>query len=62
MYIYLIKDFEYHPSTDLAQFRGTVFGIFGSFPLFSDFQLFSGLSTTDETLVPYILAYKSVRL
>jgi hypothetical protein len=35
----------------LAQFHGTVFGIFGSFPLFSDFQLFSGLSTTDETLV-----------
>jgi hypothetical protein len=28
-----------------------VFGIFGSFPQFSDFQLFSGLSTTDETLV-----------
>jgi hypothetical protein len=25
--------------------------IYGSFPLFSDFQLFSGLSTTDETLV-----------
>jgi hypothetical protein len=36
---------------DMAQFHGTVFGIFGSFPLFSDFQLFSGLSTTDETLV-----------
>jgi hypothetical protein len=35
----------------LAQFHGTIFGIFGSFPLFSDFQLFSGLSTTDETSV-----------
>jgi hypothetical protein len=39
------------PSAGLARFHGTVFGIFGSFPLFSDFQLFSGLGATDGTLV-----------
>ena len=42
---------QIYPSTVLAQFHGTVFGIFGSFPLFRTSNFFSGLSTTDETLV-----------
>jgi hypothetical protein len=46
---------ELYPSTDLAQFHGTLFGFFGSYTVFTMFfsriSNFFGLSTTEETQV-----------
>jgi hypothetical protein len=42
---------QLYPSTDLAQFHGTVYGFFGSYifhNFFSRFSNFFDLSTTEE--------------